>query len=87
MVDFRTSLAKRYREVEGRKKNSNAIFLYGYHKLALGALQSVAPPTRKVGCNIKFFVADEKGSYNYQVEGRLLLFICPDLVLQSSSEG
>lgn len=86
MVDFRTSSAKWSREVDGRKgerKNPNTVFLYGSHKPALGALQSVAPTTRKVDCSIKFLVVDERVLYNYQVEGWLLLFICLELVLQS----
>lgn len=89
MVDFRTSSAKWSREVDGRKgerKKPNTIFLHGSHKLALGALQSVAPTTRKVDCSIKFLVVDERGLYNYQVEGWLLLFMCLELVLQSFSE-
>lgn len=63
MVDFRTSSAKWSREVDGRKgerKKPNTIFLHGSHKLALGALQSVAPTTRKVDCSIKFLVVDER---------------------------
>ena len=89
MVDFRTSSAKWSREVDGRKgerKKPNTIFLHGSHKLALGALQSVAPTTRKVDCSIKCLVVDERGLYNYQVEGWLLLFMCLELVLQSFSE-
>lgn len=69
-----------------KEKKANTIFLYGSHKLALGALQSVTPTTRKVDCSIKFLVVDERGLYNYHAEGWLLLFICLELVLQSFSE-